>query len=255
MVQKKKGFTLIELLVVISIIAMLLAILMPALGKVKEKAKAVVCRANLKQLSLALNVYTVDNNNKALLGDGGKDFWFLQIAPYMGEASYSDNPEDNLEGSMRVLYCPSTKEPIFDNWGTSETRWRYHVNNFGSEGSYGINSWVGGWADNPIVLDNPGDSWRTSSSSVRSDVPFFSDSAWVGAAPFDTNRVPADLSLADASSQWLYGMGRVCMDRHSMAINVVFADNHAEQVKLEDLWKLRWSKSFQRTEVEVPRSE
>lgn len=62
--MRKKGFTLIELLVVISIIALLLAILLPALRRVKESAKALVCKANLNQLGLAWHAYTVDNNGR-----------------------------------------------------------------------------------------------------------------------------------------------------------------------------------------------
>ena len=61
--RHKRGFTLIELLVVISIIALLLAILMPALGKVKEKAKLVVCSSNQHQLIIGVNIYAADNNN------------------------------------------------------------------------------------------------------------------------------------------------------------------------------------------------
>ena len=63
MSSTRKGFTLIELLVVISIIAMLLAILMPALGKVKEKAQLVVCSSNQHQLILGVNIYVADNEN------------------------------------------------------------------------------------------------------------------------------------------------------------------------------------------------
>lgn len=59
--ELKKGFTLIELLVVISIIAVLMSIMMPALGRVKEQAKTVVCSNNLRQLSLAWTFYAEDN--------------------------------------------------------------------------------------------------------------------------------------------------------------------------------------------------
>jgi prepilin-type N-terminal cleavage/methylation domain-containing protein len=55
--DKKKGFTLIELLVVIAIIALLLSILMPALGKVKLIAKEVLCKTNLHQYALATEMY------------------------------------------------------------------------------------------------------------------------------------------------------------------------------------------------------
>ncbi|MCK4999180.1 MAG: type II secretion system protein [Anaerohalosphaera sp.] len=60
----KKGFTLIELLVVISIIAMLLAILMPALGKVKDAARLTICKSNQHQLIIALATYAADNDGK-----------------------------------------------------------------------------------------------------------------------------------------------------------------------------------------------
>jgi prepilin-type N-terminal cleavage/methylation domain-containing protein/prepilin-type processing-associated H-X9-DG protein len=58
--KTKKGFTLIELLVVIAIIALLLAILMPALGKAKDHAKKITCATNLKSLSLGVIMYADD---------------------------------------------------------------------------------------------------------------------------------------------------------------------------------------------------
>ena len=63
---KKKGFTLIELLVVISIIALLLSILMPALSAVKERTRFVVCKSNLRQLSVAASAYAGDNNDSLM---------------------------------------------------------------------------------------------------------------------------------------------------------------------------------------------
>ena len=61
--NKRKAFTLIELLVVISIIALLMAILMPALSRVKKQAQAVSCRARLKEWGLMFKFYTDDNDN------------------------------------------------------------------------------------------------------------------------------------------------------------------------------------------------
>ena len=62
--RKEKAFTLIELLVVIAIIAMLLAVLMPALGKAKEHAMSILCKNNLHQYSLGMAMYLHENENK-----------------------------------------------------------------------------------------------------------------------------------------------------------------------------------------------
>ena len=62
------GFTLVELLVVIAVIALLMAILLPALNRAKEQGKRIVCMANLKQLTLAWMAYADNNNGKLVNG-------------------------------------------------------------------------------------------------------------------------------------------------------------------------------------------
>jgi len=62
--DKQKGFTLIELLVVIAIIAILLAIIMPAMRKVKEAAKEISCRSNMRSVGMAVLMYLGDNERK-----------------------------------------------------------------------------------------------------------------------------------------------------------------------------------------------
>jgi len=84
--MRKKGFTLIELLVVIAIIALLLAILMPALKKAKEQGQRAVCKSNLKNYSLAIFMYTGDNDDKFC---DPQNCYFSQTAPYSVEAGLS----------------------------------------------------------------------------------------------------------------------------------------------------------------------
>ena len=62
--MRRKAFTLIELLVVISIMALLMAILLPALARARHLSREVVCRSNLRQLVFAANLYTDDNSER-----------------------------------------------------------------------------------------------------------------------------------------------------------------------------------------------
>ncbi len=70
----KKAFTLIELLVVVAIIAVLVAILLPALNTARERAKSVLCSSNLRQVGIAIQFYTDDWNGKFIIGTTGSGF-------------------------------------------------------------------------------------------------------------------------------------------------------------------------------------
>ncbi len=117
------GFTLIELLVVISIIALLVAILMPALNKAKETAHKVTCLMNIKNLSQAWMIYATANDDKLVSGQVSDDGATVEEEDWVHPAIISagtDNYTREVEGIKRgalykylntpdVYNCPSDK--------------------------------------------------------------------------------------------------------------------------------------------------
>jgi len=106
-----KGFTLIELLVVIAIIALLLAILMPSLGKAKEKARQVVCKTNLKGIGIAIHLYLNENKNRTPEKHGNRYAWLdpatgLELAPDDGNAYWGLAYNDYTK-NPKIFSCPS----------------------------------------------------------------------------------------------------------------------------------------------------
>ena len=85
--RRRKGFTLIEILVAIAIIALLMAMLMPALEKAKDLARGTVCKANLRNYSIAMMLYLEDNDDMFCEPD---KCYFSQVEPFPVESSLTN---------------------------------------------------------------------------------------------------------------------------------------------------------------------
>jgi prepilin-type N-terminal cleavage/methylation domain-containing protein/prepilin-type processing-associated H-X9-DG protein len=152
------GFTLIELLVVISVIALLMAILMPALGAARSGSRALVCKSNLRQLVMANIGYAMENNSYYV--PAAPDIWDnAGLHRWHGVRDTLDEPFDPLRGPLtgyladgRVKQCPLRVEFVKElDWNTNFEAgcggYGYNMTYIGSRTSQGAASSVQAWKD------------------------------------------------------------------------------------------------------------
>lgn len=255
-----KAFTLIELLVVIAIIALLVAILAPALKKSRRQAQAIICRSNLNQWGKVFALYANDNADKLPQSiEGGnlnaqEAYWIVATIPYYEAKGIRLCPVTRVEGppvnrqhgGQYLSWGPFDPATTNDWWADFDA------------GGYGINEWC---ADPPPGaatfwgLDS-NLAWRTITAKGGSRVPLFLDSIYVSGASRDTD-TPLDFDPSGERWDTSWGtwnanaMRLFCIDRHDGAINGVFLDLSARKIGLKELWKLEWHMDY---EPRIPRN-
>jgi len=245
--RKVKGFTLIELLMVISIVVLLMALLLPALQRVRKQARAVVCQANLKQWGTILALYTEDNQGR-LPGTHLDALWFMRGSSLIeGDPNKPDVYQDiNAKG---IACCPmavrsgahggwvpgTTASRIDCNFGSTFDAWKMTYPSPPFRGSYGFNGLMtrGGfipWVPEPFTPRNYMDIF---SFRGRANIPTLLDSTRpiVRVSPSATRGPPS----------YEFEESNFCINRHNGHINVLFMDWSVRKVGLKELWTLKWS--------------
>lgn len=238
--SKKEQFTLIELLVVIAIIAILAAILMPALSSARERAKTSNCANNLKTLAFAMQQYADNNNGKAkafgvsdkdsrsknssnrFIGPAWKDIYPMTLLPYIGGAYYADSTVAAQHDAAKQAICPA---------GRRDTKVEtYLTANDGNtpNASYGFNTYVTSYDSN---LGTAGKNrysvlskvWNPSSRGLVMDVTLYN------------NELSSEAGTNNTSGSRYYGAYRFdyMALRHNGGSNAAFCDGHVEYLMAE----------------------
>ncbi len=216
----RRAFTVVELLIVIAIIGILAALLLPALGKAKEKARRATCIGNQRQLGLTFQVFANDHDGQIPIGyRGGRKQWNAMV--YSGTANqfvlFGWLYLEKFLDEPRILFCPG-EQAATQSFSTPENPW--------PPGAAGVNV-QSGYATLPIVdWGNAGAPPVWPLLEELAQKPLFADTLGQPARVDSRHRDGVNATFADGSAYWI---PRRAFDAHLQKCNSITPANNAAQ--------------------------
>ncbi len=260
-----KGFTLIELLVVVAVIALLMAILLPALQRARRQGKAMICQSRLKQWGHILAIYTEENDGCFPYGPAVAAVWFIRGPMPLEDGDSTVPPFTQPVPTDGIRCCPTAVRPPVHNGfaglgsKSGPKGAYYHVTLLAAltrfeayrviepvpafTASYGFNGWLFE-NTNTLSRDQGARPVRLARNVLsiqrRPAVPVLLDAACPDAYVSSGDR-PLEEEEGSISSN---NMLSFCRNRHDGYVNGLFLDWSVRKIGLKELWTLKWDKDF-----------